>query len=167
MTESTTFCPVPLEQQPLNEYQELAQSWFFSWVILPKWQFARKLTWVIILSLLICVPISAASFPPQETFFSFLLCSLLGSSFFVGFALVRLYLGWRYIGDRLRKTKIVYEESSWYDGQVWEKPPEFYRRDQLIFQYQVQPLLKKLQKSLILLLGLMGSGGITLWLIPN
>lgn len=151
MSESTTFCPVPIEQQPINEYQELAQSWFFSWATLSKWQFARKLTWVASLSLFVCAPISAASFPPEETFLTFFLSSLLGASLFVGFILIRLYLGWQYIAHRLKKTKIVYEESSWYDGQVWEKPLEFYRRDQLIFQYQVQPLLQKLQKSLILL----------------
>jgi len=165
MTESTTFCPVPIEQQPSNEYQELAQSWFFSWVKLPKWQFAGKLTWVASLSLFVCAPISAASFPPEETFLTFLICSLLGASLFVGFILIRLYLGWQYIADRLKKTKIVYEESSWYDGQVWEKPLEFYRRDQLIFQYQVQPLLQKLQKSLISLLIIMVIGVLTVWLI--
>jgi len=164
MTEPTTFCPVPIEQQPVNEYQELAQSWFFRWVTLSKWQFARKLAWVGSLSLFICAPISAASFPPQETIFPFLLCSLLGSSLFIGFVLIRLYLGWKYIADRLRKTKIVYEESSWYDGQVWEKPLEFYRRDQLILQYQVQPLIQKLQKSLLLLGGLMGLGLLILFL---
>ncbi|MGI0479753.1 CGLD27 family protein [Geminocystis sp. CENA526] len=164
MNQSTVICPVPLEQQPINEYQELAQSWFFRWATLSKWEFAGKLTWVGSLSLLICAPISGASFSPQETFLPFLICSLLGSSLFVGFALVRLYLGWKYIADRLRKTKIVYEESSWYDGQVWEKPLEFYRRDQLIFQYQVQPLLKRLQKSLIFLLGLIIMGGFSLWL---
>ena len=154
---STTFCPVPSEQQPVNEYQELAESWFFRWVTLSKWHFALKLTRVWVLSLLVSAPICAASFFPQEESFAFILSSGLGASLFVTFALIRLYLGWSYIGDRLKKTKIVYEETSWYDGQIWEKPLEFYRRDQLIFQYQVQPILIRLRKSFILLLTLISS----------
>lgn len=155
MTESNTFCPVPLEQQPVNEYQELAQSWFFQWVTLPKWQFVRKLAWVGFWSLFVCCPIASASFSPETAFFPFLLSSLFGASLFVGFFLIRLFLGWNYIADRLKKTKIVYEESSWYDGQVWEKPLEFYRRDQLILQYQVEPLLKRLKKTFVSLISVM------------
>jgi Conserved in the green lineage and diatoms 27 len=162
---STTVCPVPSEQQPVNEYQELAESWFFRWVTLSKWQFTLKLTKIWLLSLFISAPISAASFSPQEESFAFILSSGLGASLFVTFALIRLYLGWSYIGDRLKKTKIVYEETSWYDGQIWEKPLEFYRRDQLIFQYQVEPILKRLQKSFILLLSLIGISLLVLFLV--
>lgn len=161
---STTFCPVPLEQQPVNEYQELAQSWFFPWPTLSKWQFALKLTKVWLWSLFICAPIASASFFPQDQTLAFILSSALGSSLFVAFALIRLYLGWSYIGDRLTKTKIVYEESSWYDGQIWEKPLEFYRRDQLIFQYQVQPILIRLKKSFTLLLSLICMSLLALWI---
>jgi hypothetical protein len=165
---SNIFCPVPPEQQPVNEYQELAESSFFRWVTLPKRQFIFKFIWVWVFSLFISSPIAAASFSPLQTPLSFFLSSGLGASLFMAFFLIRLYLGWSYIGDRLRKTKIVYEESSWYDGQIWEKPLEFYRRDQLIFQYQVQPILKRLYKSMILLGSLMGSGLLTLlWRIIN
>jgi hypothetical protein len=30
---SVSTCPVPTEQQPVNEYQELKESWFFSLVL--------------------------------------------------------------------------------------------------------------------------------------
>ena len=161
MNQSTnTFCPVPIEQQPINEYQELKESWFFSWVTLTKWEFARKLAWIWVISLIISAPISAASFPPEKALFIFFLSSSLGSALFVAVTLIRLYLGWSYIGDRLKKTKITYEESSWYDGQIWEKPVEFYYRDQLIFKHQVEPMLKRLQKAGLLLIGLMISDSI-------
>lgn len=32
--------------------------------------------------------------------------------------------GWSYVGDRLLSAVIPYEESGWYDGQMWVKPPE-------------------------------------------
>jgi hypothetical protein len=144
---SLNFCPVPLEQQPLNEYQALRESWFFRWVTFPKFKYARKLALVWVMSLFITAPIAAASFPPQEATMGFILASVLGSSLFVGVALLRLYLGWSYIGDRLNKEKIIYEESGWYDGQEWQKPVTVLMRDRLIFSYQVKPMLKRLQKK--------------------
>ena len=44
--ETPSKTPVPSEQQPANEYEELKNSWFFSWVILERPQYltclARK-----------------------------------------------------------------------------------------------------------------------------
>ena len=39
---SVSVCPVPLEQQPVNEYQQLQDSWFYSWATLGLWQYSRK-----------------------------------------------------------------------------------------------------------------------------
>lgn len=36
----------------------------------------------------------------------------------------RVLQGWSYVGDRLLSAVIPYEESGWYDGQMWVKPPE-------------------------------------------
>lgn len=157
---STHFCPVPIEQQPLNEYQELKESWFFRWVTFPKFQYGRKLFYVWGISLFLVAPIAAASFPPNKLTIDFVLASILGSALFIGVALLRLYLGWSYIGDRLNKEKIIYEESGWYDGQEWEKPAEVLMRDRLIFTYEVKPILKKLQQSGLILLTLISSGSL-------
>lgn len=32
--------------------------------------------------------------------------------------------GWSYVGDRLLSAVVPYEETGWYDGQLWVKPPE-------------------------------------------
>ena len=34
MKSSLDFCPVPEEQQPVNEYEQLKESWFFRWATL-------------------------------------------------------------------------------------------------------------------------------------
>lgn len=162
---SLEFCPVPIEQQPLNEYQELKKSWFFRWITLSKLEYVRKLSFVGGLSLLITAPIAAASFPPTEATIGFIASTLFGSFLFVGVALLRLYLGWSYIGDRLNKEKIIYEESGWYDGQEWEKPVEVLMRDRLIFAYEVKPIVKKLEKSGLILLGFIISCGLILFVI--
>ena len=162
---SAKFCPVPSEQQPVNEYQELRESWFFRWVTFPNFKYGRQLGYVWLGSLLIVAPIAAASFPPQEAPLGFVLSSILGAGLFVAAAVLRLYLGWSYIGRRLNQEKIVYEESGWYDGQVWKKPPESLNRDRLIFTYEVKPIIQRLQKSGLILMGSIVSGSsILLWL---
>ena len=32
--------------------------------------------------------------------------------------MLRIYLGWSYVGDRLLSAAVEYEETGWYDGQV-------------------------------------------------
>jgi hypothetical protein len=159
------FCPVPKEQQPVNEYQQLTNSWFFRWVTFSFRTYIEKLCLVWGISQLIVIPISSVSFPPQKASLAFMIADFLGGSFFVTLALIRLYLGWSYVGNRLNSEKIVYEESGWYDGQEWDKPPEILTRDRLIFAHQVKPILKRLQNSGLILMGLIGSGSLMfLWL---
>lgn len=37
----------------------------------------------------------------------------------VTLAVVRMYLGWAYVGNRLLSATVEYEETGWYDGQVF------------------------------------------------
>jgi hypothetical protein len=165
MMESTVdFCPVPLEQQPIHEYEQLKDSWFFHWVTLEPLIYTRKLMWVSLWGWLFASPIAAASFPPQKQLLDFVLGGVIGSIFFVGLVLIRLYLGWRYIRDRLQKKTVVYEESGWYDGQVWEKPETILNRDRLIASYQVEPILKRLQKTALILICSVTIGSL-LWML--
>jgi hypothetical protein len=68
------------------------------------------------------------------------------------------------VRDRLSKAEIFYEESGWYDGQVWTKPEEVLQRDRLIVSYEIQSLLKRLYLTfggLALLL----AGGSVVWMV--
>ncbi|MDB9313253.1 CGLD27 family protein [Spirulina sp. CS-785/01] len=161
-----SFCPVPDEQQPLNEYQQLKESWLFRWTLLPPLTYLRKLLWVWGFGGVITGPIAAASFPPLQTPLHFILAAGGGALGFVLLILLRLYLGWFYIRDRLSQEQVEYEESGWYDGQIWEKPAEVLTRDRLVVTYQVQPLLKRLRNSFLALLLLLLLGSLC-WFIPE
>jgi hypothetical protein len=163
---SLDFCPVPLEQQPVNEYEHLKDSWLFNWATLDNSAYRRKLAWVGFWGWLLAAPIAAASFPPRKLPWLFLLSAVLGASFLVGLVLLRIYLGWCYIRDRLKSDRVFYEESGWYDGQIWHKPPEILARDRLIASYQVQPILQRLQGT-TLILGIIVVNGGLLWLYLN
>jgi Conserved in the green lineage and diatoms 27 len=164
MSNSSSFCPVPKEQQPINEYQELQNSWFFGWVKLTPSKYIAKLMWVGIWSSIVTAPLAEASFPIAKFPIQFGIWTIGGSLIFVTLATLRLYLGWTHIKDRLYGESVFYEESGWYDGQTWIKTPEILTRDRLIVSYEVQPILKRIQLTLLTLLGTV-IVGIGSWLI--
>jgi hypothetical protein len=51
------------------------------------------------------------------------------------------------VGNRLQLRDLPYEESGWYDGQIWTKPDDVFNRDRLIVDYQVKPILTRLRKT--------------------
>ncbi|MDX2228742.1 MAG: CGLD27 family protein [Leptolyngbyaceae cyanobacterium bins.349] len=157
---SPAVCPVPSEQLPLNEYEELRQSWYFRWAMLDLTAYIKKMVWLWGWSLVIAAPVAAASFAPTKSPLKFLLASSGGGILFVLLALTRLYLGWAYVSSRLVDTAVVYEESGWYDGQIWPKPLEVLTRDRLVVSYQIQPLLKRMQATLGVLIGTLLLGAI-------
>ncbi|MFM6076372.1 MAG: CGLD27 family protein, partial [Dolichospermum sp.] len=85
------------------------------------------------------------SFPPQKQIFHFLLCGSGAASVTVVLVLIRLYLGWFYVRDRLDSPTVFYEESGWYDGQTWTKPQAVITRDRLIVTYEIKPIFQRLQ----------------------
>ena len=59
---------------------------------------------------------------------------------------------------RLTSEKVEYEESGWYDGQVWIKPLSLKEKESLIASIEVTPILKNLIQifSVISVLALSG-----------
>jgi len=67
-------------------------------------------------------------------------------------------LGWKHIFNRLISERVEYEESGWYDGQVWLKPLVLKEQESLIASIEVKPILKNLIQifSIILVFALSG-----------
>ena len=72
--------------------------------------------------------------------------------------LVRQWLGWSYVHKRLLSERVEYEESGWYDGQVWEKPLSWRERDLLLAQHEVRPILGRLGRAMATTTGLILGG---------
>ncbi|PSB00927.1 CGLD27 family protein, partial [Merismopedia glauca] len=140
-------CPVPLEQQPIQQYEELQNSCFSGWAKLELPKYLRNLGWVWLIGSLLVSPVAASSFTPSKYWGEFLLSSVIGGEILLGLLLLRLYLGWFYVRNRLYQETIVYEESGWYDGQSWTKTSEILTRDRLIATYEIQPILQRLQQT--------------------
>ncbi|MBD2603027.1 CGLD27 family protein [Scytonema hofmannii FACHB-248] len=157
---SVSNCPVPAEQQPLNEYEELKISWLFRDCTLSWRDYIIKMVWIWGLSWVVAAPVAAASFTPNKYIAQFLLCGSGGASVGVILGLTRLYLGWSYVRDRLFSPVIFYEESGWYDGQTWTKPESVLMRDRLIVSYEIKPIIRRLQITSLCLAGLLVAGTI-------
>ncbi|XP_009336064.2 protein CONSERVED IN THE GREEN LINEAGE AND DIATOMS 27, chloroplastic [Pyrus x bretschneideri] len=141
---------VPFEQRPVNEYSSLKDGALYSWGELGPGPFLLRLggLWLVTFTTL-GLPIAAASFNPSRDPLRFALAAGTGTLFVVSLIILRIYLGWSYVGDRLLSAVIPYEESGWYDGQMWVKPPEVLARDRLLGSYKVKPVIKLLKQTLV------------------
>ena len=150
-------CPVPKEQQPTNEFIELSKSKIFSW---PK----TKKSLILILvkfwlgAFALFLVISSGSVYFKTSLLKYILLSFVSSLSIPLLISLRLYLGWNHIFKRLTSEKVEYEESGWYDGQVWEKPLVLKEKESLIASIEVKPILKNLIQilSVISVLALSG-----------
>ena len=150
-------CPVPKEQQPTNEFIELSKSTIFSW---PKTKksliFALIKFWIG--SFFVFLIISSGSIYFKTSLLKYILLSLFSSLSVPLLISIRLYLGWNHVFKRLSSERVEYEESGWYDGQVWIKPLVLKEKESLIASNEVKPILKNLIQifSIILVLALSG-----------
>ena len=150
-------CPVPREQQPTNEFIELSKSKIFSW---PKTKksliFILAKFWVGASVLFLVISTGSVYF--KSSLLKYILLSLFSSLSIPLLITIRLYLGWNHIFKRLTSEKVEYEESGWYDGQVWEKPLVLREKEILIASIEVKPILRNLIQifSIISVLALSG-----------
>ena len=150
-------CPVPLEQQPTNEFIELSKSVIFSW---PK----TKKSLIVVLfkfwigTFILFLIISSGSIYFKKSILKYILLSFFSSLSIPFLISLRLYLGWNHVFKRLNSESVEYEESGWYDGQVWLKPLALKERESLIASNEVKPILKNLIQifSIISVLALSG-----------
>ena len=150
-------CPVPREQQPTNEFIELSKSVIFSW---PKTK--KSLTLILIKfwvgAFIIFLVISSGSVYFKTSLLKYCLISFFSSLSIPLLISIRLFLGWNHVFKRLNSERVEYEESGWYDGQVWIKPLTLKEKESLIASIEVKPILKNIIQvfSIISVLALSG-----------
>ena len=147
------YCPVPLQQRPFNEYLNFKKSFVFN-------LFISKFSIFYLANLFFFNFFLFFFYYFSQFFFNLLLehaikIFLVNISilfFFQTLLILRTYLGLFYIKKRLENYIIEYEESSWFDGQLWIKPIKILMQDRLISYYRVSPFLKRLKKTTLYLL---------------
>jgi len=150
-------CPVPRDQQPTNEFIELSKSAIYSWAKTKKSLFFILIKFWIVAFVFFLI-ISSGSVYFKTSILKYILLSFFSSLSIPLLISIRLFLGWNHVFKRLISEKVEYEESGWYDGQVWVKPLVLKEKELLIASIEVKPILKNLIQilSIILVMALSG-----------
>lgn len=145
------LCPVPREQRPFYEYLRRKQSGLLGWVKLNEIGYTKRFFSSFFIIFTLNLPLInwfiSFSYYPFQTIVTNLIISLAIQ------ALIYFYffLAWTYTGRRLFSAKVFYEESGWFDGRVWTKPPTILRHERLLYHYQLLPLVSRIGKTLKLI----------------
>ena len=138
-------CPVPKYQRPLTEYNDLKNSFTFSWTKQESYSFGKTVTiFLVILIFFTSLIVTTNHDWEKDEVTSLVQISSSALGIFTLWIL-RLYLGWKYIYNRLMNATVTYEESGWYDGQTWVKTNEVLIQDRLVGTYEVLPIIDRLR----------------------
>ncbi|MFM7314208.1 MAG: CGLD27 family protein [Cyanobium sp.] len=151
-------CPVPPEQRPQCEYEQLLQSWFFAWPAGSAGSLTKPLLSAWLLALLPSLLVASGSYALRHHSLPLIVAAGVVALLLPMLLLIRQWLGWTYVRRRLVSERVEYEESGWYDGQVWEKPLAWRQRDLLIARHELGPVLQRLRTALLLIAALMAGG---------
>lgn len=151
-------CPVPPEQRPLREYEQLLASWFFAWPAGPVARLPRILATAWLLALPLCLLVASGSISLRRDIPRLVAAAAVAALLPPLLLLLRQWLGWSYVRRRLQAHTVEYEESGWYDGMVWEKPPTWRQQDLLVARLQVAPVLGRIGRGIAVTASLLLAG---------
>lgn len=167
------LCPVPEDQKPINTYIGLKENQLTNWTTLSKKNYDKKLlslfSFFFVLVSFFRFPIylvsnllNSLSFEELNLqvlkvspyFFDWLLINLAISLNFLFFLILVIFARWKQIEKEFNEPRLFYEEASWYDGQVWEKPFSILKNDKLISTQKIKPILERISRTIFTLLSL-------------
>jgi len=138
------LCPVPEDQKPINQYINLKENSFFKWTQMS----VKNYIFQVFYGSFICFPLflicflNLTPFSVKEIEDIFLISSTI---FFI-----ILYFRWWDINQQFIKSQVFYEEASWFDGKVWQKPFFLIKNDKLLSSQKINPILNRLFFTLLL-----------------
>jgi hypothetical protein len=143
-------CPVPRYQRPLSEYNDLKNSFIFSWTTEELFSFGKNLITFLLFLVFLTSMIVTSSHGWEKNQTNSLIEIVSSALGIFNLWIIRLYLAWKYIYTRLMNATVSYEESGWYDGQTWVKTNEVMVQDRLVGIYEVLPILNRLRLVIVL-----------------
>ena len=143
------LCPVPDDQKPINEYIGLKENPLTNWTTLAKKNYDAKLFQIVGYTFLFLSLTTGINVINDFTLVSdWILNNLFISTTLLLLLLVIIVFRWKQNQKRFNQTRLFYEEGSWYDGQIWEKPLSLVKNDKLISTQKIEPILQRLYKTI-------------------
>lgn len=135
------FCPIPENQKPMSEFLLFKENSFFSWTSFSTKKYQQKFIFfsfcLTIFSFFLFLP-----FFSFQVFFPFFF-----SFFLLFFFFFNLFFRCFQLQNRLENSRLFYEEGSWYDGQIWEKPLSLIKNERLVSTQKIQPIVQRITFS--------------------
>jgi hypothetical protein len=152
------LCPVPEEQKPINEYIGLKENQLTNWLTLSKVNYEKKMVsfflffFVLVFFFRITFINPKVFLEDRNFLFSWLLINLSSSLTCLFFLIGLNWVRWNQLQRRFNTPRLFYEEASWYDGQIWEKPFSIIKNDRLVSTQRINPILDRIFVTLFLIL---------------
>ena len=144
------LCPVPEDQKPINEYIVLKENELLNWLPFLKQTWRKQ--FIFLFGSLSFIFFFLSWKNPNASVAFFLEVLLKMYSFLLNFGLLGLLgilLSWNQLRNHFNKSRLFYEEGSWYDGQFWEKPFSIIKNDRFLSTQQINPIPQLLKKYIL------------------
>ena len=145
------LCPVPEDQKPINAYIGLKENQLTNWTTLSKKNYEKKLVSLFFFFFLFISFLRVSSFPDNRYLFEWLLINTFISLNLLFFLVLLVFSRWKQIEKDFNEPRLFYEEASWYDGQIWEKPFSILKNDKLISTQKIKPILERISRTIFTL----------------
>ena len=140
------LCPVPEDQKPISEYIGLKENPLTNWTTLSTKNYNAKL---FSLFTSVFILLSILTFQDREFLGGWVLSNLVISLNTILTLYLVIIWRWNEVKKRLNQARLFYEEASWYDGQIWEKPFIILKNDRLLVSQKLEPVLRRLTNTLV------------------
>jgi cadmium resistance protein CadD (predicted permease) len=146
------LCPVPEEQKPINGYIGLKENQLTNWTTLSKRNYEKKLLSLFSFFFFLVSFFRISSFSDNRYIFDWFLITFSLSLTLLFFLVLLIFFRWKQIEKDFNQPRLFYEEASWYDGQIWEKPFSILKNDKLISTQKIKPILQRISRTMFTLL---------------
>lgn len=146
------LCPVPEEQKPINGYIGLKENQLTNWTTLSKKNYEKKLLSLFSFFFFLVSFFRLSSFSDSRYLFDWFLITFSLSLTLLFFLILLIFFRWKQIEKDFNQPRLFYEEASWYDGQIWEKPFSILKNDKLISTQKIKPILQRISRTMFTLL---------------
>ena len=146
------LCPVPEEQKPINAYIGLKENQLTNWTTLSKKNYEKKLVSLFSFFFFVVSFFRFSSFSDTRYLFEWVFINIFISLNLLFFLIALIFSRWKQIEKDFNEPRLFYEEASWYDGQIWEKPFSILKNDKLISTQKIKPILERISRTIFTIL---------------
>ena len=138
------LCPIPEDQKPITEYIGLKENPLTNWTTLSNQFYVKKIRYFFLVIFLFTSFLNLGELDLGLIWIANNL--FITTLIFIIFCLL-IRFRWSELQKKLNSPRLFYEEISWYDGEIWDKPMCIIKNDRLISTQKITPILIRLQRT--------------------